>query len=93
MAERAKILDLANHLNRTKTGSKAGIRYGDPEYMILEPVVTDDMADVGMFLGFRKKQSAGEIAALCGRTTEETTKLLWTFGCRRLFCKYNRRCR
>jgi len=77
MAERAKILDLANVLNRTKTGSKKGIKYGDPEYMILEPVVTDDMADVGMFLGFRRKQTADEISVLCGKTLEETNKLLW----------------
>ena len=77
MPERMKILELANHLNRTKTGSKSGILYGDPEYMILEPVVTDDMADVGMFLGFRKKQSAKEISELCGKPVEETAKLLW----------------
>jgi len=77
MAERAKILDLANHLNRTKTGGKGAILYGDPEYMILEPVVTDDMADVGMFLGFRNKQSAQEIAVLSGISVEQTTKMLW----------------
>jgi len=77
MVERMKILELANHLNRTKTGSKSGIIFGDPEYMILEPVVTDDMADVGMFLGFRKKQSAQEIADLCGKPVEETANLLW----------------
>ena len=77
MAEREKILELANHLNRTKTGSKSGIKYGDPEYMILEPAVTDDMADAAMFLGFRKRQTAAEIAAQCGKTVEETEKLLW----------------
>ncbi len=64
MAVNMKILDLANHLNRTKTGARGGILYGDPEYMILEPVVTDDMADVGMFLGFRQKRSAAEIAQM-----------------------------
>lgn len=77
MAEREKILELANHLNRTKTGSKSGIKYGDPEYMILEPAVTDDMADAAMFLGFRKRQTAAEIAAQCGKPVEETEKLLW----------------
>ncbi len=77
MAERVKILDLANHLNRTKTGSKSGIKYGDPEYMILEPVVTDEMAEVGMHLGFRKERSAQDIAALCGKSVEETEKRLW----------------
>ncbi len=77
MAERAKILDLANHLNRTKTGSKSGIKYGDPEYMILEPVVTDEMAEVGMHLGFRKERSAQDIAALCGKSVDETEKRLW----------------
>lgn len=74
MWERAKILDLANHLNRTKTGVKGGILYGDPEYMILEPIVTDDMADLGMFPDFRKKQSATEIADLCGKPVEEVPK-------------------
>ncbi len=77
MPERAKILDLANHLNRTKTGSKSGIKYGDPEYMILEPVVTDEMAEVGMHLGFRKERSAQDIAALCGKSVDEAEKRLW----------------
>ncbi len=42
-----KVLDLANHINRSKRGTPGEILAGDPEYMILEPIVNDDMAEVG----------------------------------------------
>ena len=77
MGNREIILDLADHLNRSKKGSKSGIKYGDPEYRILEPVVTDEMAEVGMHLAFRRPLSAEDIAPLCQKTIEETSKLLW----------------
>lgn len=71
------LLDFANHLNRTKTGSKRGITYDDPEYYVMEHIVTDEMAKIGMFLKIRTPQSAKDIAPLCGKTEEETEKLLW----------------
>ena len=43
-----KVLDLANKISRTKKGSKNGVKPEDPEYRILEPVVTDEMADVAL---------------------------------------------
>ena len=72
-----KVLDLANKISRTKRGSKSEIKPEDPEYIILEPVVTDEMAEVALCLELRKPKSAEEVAALCGKSVEETEKLLW----------------
>ncbi len=71
-----KVLDLANHISNKKRGSKNEIKATDPEYMILEPVVTNEMAEVALCMEIRKKVTAKEIASLCGKTLEETTKLL-----------------
>ena len=72
-----KVLDLANKISRTKRGSKSEIKPEDPEYKILEPVVTEEMAEVALCLELRKPKSAVEVAALCGKSVEKTTKLLW----------------
>lgn len=77
MAVKEKVLDLANKISRKKRGAKDAIRPEDPEYMILEPVVTNEMAEVALCLEFRKKVTAEEIAPLCGKSVEETAKLLW----------------
>lgn len=77
MATREKVLEFANKVSRKKMGSKSGIKTTDPEYMILEPVVTDEMAEVALCLQMRKPMSAEEVAPLCGKSVEETTKLLW----------------
>lgn len=50
-----KVLDLANHISGKKRGSKNEIKPEDPEYMILEPVVTDEMAEVALCMKIRKK--------------------------------------
>ena len=72
-----RILDLANKFSRKKRGSKEEIRPEDPEYQILEPVVTTEMAEVGLCMKLRIPQSAAEIAPLCGKPLEQTEKLLW----------------
>ena len=74
-----KVLDFANKINGTKRGSIFGIKPEDPEYKILDPVVTDEMAEVGLCLkiGESNKMSAEEVAPLCGKSVEETSKLLW----------------
>lgn len=71
-----KVLDLANHISNKKRGSKNEIKPTDPEYMILEPVVTEKMAEVALCMKIRKKTTAKELAPLCGKSVEETTKLL-----------------
>ncbi|MGH4117351.1 FAD-dependent oxidoreductase [Clostridium sp.] len=72
-----RVLDLANKISRTKRGSKSEIKPEHPEYKILEPIVTEEMAEVGLCLELRKPKSAEEVAALCGKSVEETAKLLW----------------
>ena len=77
MTTKLKVLEFANKVSRKKMGSKSGIKPTDPEYMILEPVVSDEMAEVALCLEFRKPQSAEEVAALCGKPLEETANHLW----------------
>lgn len=77
MLIKEKVLDLANHISKKKRGSKDEIRAIDPEYMVLEPVVTEEMAEVALCMEMRKKTTASELAPLCGKSVEETEKLLW----------------
>ncbi|MBI9067114.1 MAG: FAD-dependent oxidoreductase [Salinivirgaceae bacterium] len=72
-----KVLDLANKISRVKRGSKNEITPDRPEYKILEPVVSNEMAEVGLCLELRIHKSAAEVAALCGKSEEESEKLLW----------------
>nr|WP_315021122.1 FAD-dependent oxidoreductase [uncultured Aminipila sp.] len=72
-----KVLQLANKISRKKMGSKNGITVNDPEYKILEPVVTDEMAEIALHLEFRKPMSAEEIGVKCGKSTAETAEVLW----------------
>jgi len=72
-----KVLDLANKISRVKRGSKQGITVDDPEYHILEPFMTEDMAEVTLCLKLREKMSAAEVAAICGKPLAEVEALLW----------------
>ncbi len=72
-----KVLELANHINRTKMTSKRAIKPEDPEYLILEPVVTEEMAEAALVLELRKPKTAGEVAAICGKSEERCAGLLW----------------
>jgi len=72
-----KVLDLANKISRVKRGSKNEITPDRPEYKILEPIVSEEMAEVGLCLELRVHKSAAEVATICGRSEEETEKLLW----------------
>ncbi|MEG2290294.1 MAG: FAD-dependent oxidoreductase [Clostridium sp.] len=72
-----KVLDLANHISMKKSGSKSEIKPEHPEYKILEPVVTDEMAEVGLFLELRKHKTVEEISAKCGKSLEDTKRILW----------------
>ena len=74
---RQKVLALANKISNKKMTAKNAVKENDPEYKILAPVVTDDMADAAMHLAFREPRSAVEVAALCGKPEDETSRLLW----------------
>ncbi len=72
-----KVLDLANKISRVKRGSKNEITADRPEYKILEPIVSDEMAEVGLCLELRVHKTAADVAALCGKSEEESERLLW----------------
>lgn len=71
------LLDLANKISRTKRGSKLEIKADHPEYLIMEPVITDEMAEVALHLELRQPMTAEEVAPLCGKSVEKTAELLW----------------
>ncbi len=71
-----KVLELANHIGNKKMGSKSAYTENDPEYLILEPIVTDEMADVALCMEMRKKVTAEQLAPKCGKSVEETKRLL-----------------
>lgn len=71
------VLQLANKIGNKKMGSKNGITYQNPEYKILDPIVTEEMAEAALHLQFRVPMTAEEVAAKCGKTVEKTAELLW----------------
>src|SRR5699024_5203386 len=58
---RASILKLATKIS-IECGTYTGVTPNDPEYKILEPVVTDEMAEIAMGLKVRKYVSAEQVA-------------------------------
>lgn len=72
-----KVLELANRISQMELGTKHFELFtDDPEYKILEPVVTEEMAEVGLCLELGKPQTAEQVATRCGISLEKTTKLL-----------------
>lgn len=72
-----RVLDFANKISQTKRGAKNEITANDPEYKVLEPVLTEEMAEVALHLEFRKPKSAEELATLSGKSLKKTKELLW----------------
>lgn len=72
-----KVLELANKIAAGITGGIVKVKPTDPEYRILEPVVTDEMAEVALVLEIRKPKKVREIAALCGKPVEKVEKMLF----------------
>ena len=77
MAMKQKVLEFANKVSGKKVGAKGSITVEDARYRILEPVVTDEMAEVALVMEFRKPQNAEELAAKCGKSLERTKELCW----------------
>lgn len=76
MAVKQKVLEFANHVSGNKPGSKGWFGVEDSRYRILEPVVTDEMAEVLLCMKIRTKATAAELAPKCGKSLERTTELL-----------------
>ena len=77
MEKKIKVLEFANQVSRVKMGSKGGVTYDRPEYRILEPVVSNEMATVALGLKMREKQSAQEVATTVGMPLEYVTEKLF----------------
>jgi NADPH-dependent glutamate synthase beta subunit-like oxidoreductase/NAD-dependent dihydropyrimidine dehydrogenase PreA subunit len=74
MAARKKIVRLAKKICGA-TALMVRIDEKAPEYYVLDKIVTDDMADVGLAMELRKPQTIEAIAKKCGRPVEETREL------------------
>jgi NADPH-dependent glutamate synthase beta subunit-like oxidoreductase/Na+-translocating ferredoxin:NAD+ oxidoreductase RNF subunit RnfB len=72
-----KLLEFVNKVSGTKVGSKKGVTTDDPRYLLLEKVVTEEMAEVALALEFRTHQTCAQIAEKCGKPYDVTKKLLW----------------
>ncbi|HEY9573943.1 MAG TPA: FAD-dependent oxidoreductase, partial [Lachnospiraceae bacterium] len=76
-----KVLDLANHLGRRK--KKNSYLWDDPEYVILEAGVDEDMAEVGLHLALYEHKTAKQIAKEMNKAEDyvlEQLKKLAFFG-------------
>mgnify|MGYP000201124172 CR=1 FL=1 len=58
---RASILKLATKIS-IECGTYTGVTPNDPEYKILDPVITDEMAEIAMGLKVRKYVTAEQVA-------------------------------
>lgn len=72
---RPKIVKLAKMVGGV-AGAMNRIDEKAPEYYALNAVVTDDMADVALVMGLRQPRTFEYIVEKCGRSREETKKLL-----------------
>ncbi len=70
------VLALANKINAGLTGGVIKVKPTDPEYRILEPVTTDEMAGVALHLEIRKSKSVEEVSKKCGKSPEEVEEIL-----------------
>ena len=75
MALRPKIVKLAKMVGGL-TGMVNHIDENAPEYYARECVVSDEQADVALQLGLRKERTARYVAEKCGKSLEETQKIL-----------------
>ena len=75
MALRPKIVKLC-HMVGGLTGMVNTIDENAPEYYALECVVSDELADVALTLGLRKPRTVEYVAKKCGKSIEETHRLL-----------------
>ncbi|NCB73278.1 MAG: FAD-binding protein [Clostridia bacterium] len=74
MAARKKIIKLAKKISGP-TALMVKIDENAPEYYVLDCIVTDEMAEVGLAMELRKTQTIAQIAKKCGKSLEETERL------------------
>ncbi len=72
---RPKIVKLAKMVGGL-AGAMNKIDADSPEYMALNCVVSDEQADVALTMGLRKPRTAQYVSEKCGKSLEETHKIL-----------------
>jgi NADPH-dependent glutamate synthase beta subunit-like oxidoreductase len=72
-----KVLELANKIAAGITGGIVKVKPTDPEYRILEPVTSDEDAEIALHLEIRKPKTVKEVAKLCGKAEDEVEKVLY----------------
>ncbi len=72
---RPKIVKLAKMVGGL-AGVMNKIDADSPEYMALNCVVSDEQADVALTMGLRKPRTAQYVSEKCGKSLEETHKIL-----------------
>ena len=71
-----KVLDYANKISGAKRGAKNEVKPEYAEYQVLEPIMTDEMAEVGLVLKLKEGQTLEKISKECGKSVELTKELL-----------------
>lgn len=74
MAARSKIIKLAKKISGP-TALMIKIDENAPEYYVLDCIVTDEMAEVGLAMELRRPQAIAKIAKKCGKSLAETDRL------------------
>ena len=75
MAHRPNILKLATKIS-LESLTYTGITYNDPEYLILEPIVDDDMCQIMMHMRLEANRTAEEIARRAKKDLDFTQRQL-----------------
>ncbi|MBU3136791.1 FAD-dependent oxidoreductase [Clostridium gasigenes] len=89
MSKRPLIMKLANKVS-IESKTYTGIKETDSEYKILDPVVTDEMAEVGLGLKVRKFLTTAEVAKKVGKAENYCWEQLWKL-CDAGVCKVTKR--
>lgn len=76
---RPSIMKLATKIS-LESGTYTGITVNDPEYKILDPVLTDEMAEVAMGLRVRKPRSAEEVSKKVKKPLDRVSEILYELG-------------
>ncbi len=84
--ERTNLIAFVNKVSGTKVGSKRGVGTDDPRFKLLEPVVSEEMAEVAMCLEYRTHMSVEQVAELYGKSVETTGALLWDLAMAGVAC-------
>lgn len=77
MNNNEKLLKFCHKVSNVKYGTKKGFSYDDPRYLLLEKVVTEEMAEVALALEFRVHMTVEEVAKRANKSVDKARSILW----------------